>query len=112
MNRFPEMLCMVALFVVSAEAQVAHATTVRTVALTGHQSPAMPAGTNYILFNNLVVLNDAGKTAFQANDTSGHAIWSEGSGNLALVVRGGQQAPGLPTGVNLGNWYNGFPTGV
>ncbi len=58
------------------------------------------------------VLNDAGQTAFIAalsgngvDSTNSEGIWSEGSGNLALVARTGDHAPGMPSGVNFGPYY-------
>jgi hypothetical protein len=82
----------------------------KLVARAGSHAPGTPSGTN---FDNFVgaqlVLNDAGKTSFVSylegtgvdvtNDTG---LWSEGSGNLALVAREGSQAAELPSGVNYG----------
>ncbi len=54
------------------------------------------------------MLNNAGQTAFYAEtNTSGlgsRGIWSEGSGSLALVARGGDHAPGTASGVNFGQF--------
>jgi hypothetical protein len=77
---------------------IAHAATLRTVALSGQQAPGTPSNVTFAWFTNNIaapVLNDAGQTAFRADlsDTRS-GIWSEGSGNLALVARKGSPAPG------------------
>ena len=82
---------------------IAHAATVRTVALSGKQAPGVPSGEN---FNSFLwpVLNDAGQTAFFASSGELHianGFWSEGSGSLAAVARTDQQVPGLPDGVTV-----------
>jgi hypothetical protein len=89
----------------------AHAATLRTVALSGHQAPGAPSGVNFSSFLNLLAppaLNDAGQTAFLASLSGGGVdssndggLWSEGSGSLALVAREGSQAPGTPDGVRF-----------
>jgi hypothetical protein len=98
-----------------------YAAPIRTVALSGLAAPGTPEGVNFGNFGtfffdpplNLVfrgpVINDAGRTAFRANlagsgvdATSNQGIWSEGSGNLALVARTGNPAPGVPDGVSFG----------
>ena len=81
------------------------------VARTGSQAPGTDTGVN---FSGLgaPVLNNAGKTAFQASltgtgvvaMTNDAGIWSEGFGSLALVARTGNHAPGTPGGVN----FSGF----
>src|SRR5262245_13362560 len=83
----------------------ARAANVRTVALTGQQAPGTPSGANFYGFF-VPVINNAGQTAFNAwitgsgvDGTNYIGIWSEGSGNLALAVREGSQAPGTPSGV-------------
>jgi hypothetical protein len=88
------------------------AATVRTVALSGQAAPGTVGGVTYETFDHhysggtvLVsrgpVLNDAGQVAFRANisgtevgPTNRVGVWSEGSGNLALVARTGSFAPG------------------
>jgi hypothetical protein len=93
----------------------ARAAALRTVALTGQQPPGAPGGVIYESFApandsffHTIALNDAGQTAFHANVagtgvdfTNNQGVWSEGSGNLALVARTGSQAPGAPEGVNF-----------
>ncbi len=109
-NRCAQRLSMVLAVALSTALQqaqpVAHAATVRTVALSGKQAPGSLSGVNYSGFNS-PVLNDAGKTAFRGtltgsgiDATNDVGIWSEGSGSLALVAREGSQAPGTPSGVN------------
>ena len=76
------------------------------VARTGSQAPGAPSGVNFRIDPTLElfspVLNEAGQTAFYGGLTDGSVgIWSEGSGSLNLVARGGVQAPGAPAGVNL-----------
>jgi hypothetical protein len=98
---------------------IAQAAALRTVALSGQSAPGATEGVSYSSFDTYYfadayqavrgpVLNDAGRAAFRANltgvgvnSTNNQGIWSEGSGNLALVARTGNQAPGLPDGVNF-----------
>ena len=87
------------------------------VARSGQQAPGTPSGVNFT-FANLFqylespVLNDAGQTTFRTfvsgpgvNNVNLSGVWSEGSGSLALVARGGSPAPGLPAGVNHNVFY-------
>jgi hypothetical protein len=82
------------------------------VALAGDHAPGMPDDANFLPYfftgRDTITLNNAGRTAFAAasyGTVSGFAggIWSDRSGNLALVVRDGDQAPGLPAGVQFAN---------
>jgi hypothetical protein len=80
------------------------------VARKGRQAVDLPAGVNYDYFS-APLLNNAGHTAFQSylsgagvDATNFHAVWSEGSGTLALVARSGDQAPGAPSGAK----FDGF----
>ena len=85
-----------ALFVVvlSVLTAAAHGATFRTVSLTGQQAAGMPSGVNYKSFSFRVELNDSGQAAFLGADSTNHgAIWSEGSGTLALVVAHGRARP-------------------
>jgi hypothetical protein len=78
----------------------------RLVARRGSHAPGTPNGTNFAILL-YPVLNDAGQTAFRAILTSGESgIWSEGTGELALVARGGMQAPGTPSGVTFSSVAN------
>ncbi len=84
------------------------------VAREGDHAPGTPSGVNFSsLINGEPVLNNAGQTAFKTNiigsgvdATNDTGIWSGGSGNLALVAREGDHAPGTPSGVSNGD-FNG-----
>jgi hypothetical protein len=99
--------------------------TLALVARKGSQAPGAPSGVNFGPFADDVggrsiawspVLNDAGQIAFMAmlagadigplNDIG---IWSEGSGNLALVAREGDHAAGMPSGVTYSLLVGGYP---
>lgn len=74
----------------------------------GMQAPGLPNGVTFSRSQYDVqglVLNDAGQTAFGASAGS-RGIWSEGTGSLTLVARGGDQAPGAPSGVNFGGGFS------
>lgn len=78
----------------------------RVVALTGDPAPGTSSIGNYSTFDN-PVLNSAGQVAFKAELTgegidsnNNGGIWSEGIGNLNLVTRKGDPAPGTPSGVS------------
>ena len=85
----------------------------RTVALTGEPAPGTEDGVVFSSFttglNHWImrpVIDDQGRVAFIAlltgdgvNESNQSGIWSEGSGDLSLVVRTGMQAPGTPAGV-------------
>jgi hypothetical protein len=84
------------------------------VAREGDQAPGTPDGVNYDDFLDNVqfttispALNNAGQIAFRAklagsgvDATNNEGIWSDGSGEMALVARTGHQAPGTPSSVN------------
>jgi hypothetical protein len=79
------------------------------VAHRGSQAAGTPSGVNY-LFSTLSfhVLNDAGQLAFSSyltgsgvDSTDDLGIWSDGSGELALVARTGSHAPGTAAGANF-----------
>ncbi len=84
------------------------------VARSGSPAPGTPVGVNFDSFFFQTGFNDSGQTAFNAyltgsgvdpsNDTG---IWSEASGSLALVARGGAPAPGTGDGVNFREFF--FP---
>jgi hypothetical protein len=84
------------------------------VVRSGSQAPDLPTGATFSGFDDDLALNDAGLTAFAAftdgvdpeHVTAG--VWSEGSGNLALVARVGTQPPGAPSGTT----FDGFHEGV
>jgi hypothetical protein len=70
--------------------------------------PGTPSGVEFHLFG-APALNAAGQTAFNATLSGGDVvdgvndsgIWSQGPGNLELVVRAGDQAPGMPSGIDF-----------
>jgi hypothetical protein len=100
----------------SLRSYTAYATTLRTVALSGQQAPGTEPDVNYRYFLK-PALNDNGQTAFIAtlqgngvNDDNFLGIWSEGSGNLQLTARSGNQAPGLPAGEIFNTFDNALPT--
>ena len=66
------------------------------IARQGHQAPGMPAGVSYDVFG-FPVINDYGHIAFygfvSGNGSYNQGVWSEGSGGLALVARGGEPCP-------------------
>ncbi|MEM8946430.1 MAG: choice-of-anchor tandem repeat NxxGxxAF-containing protein [Planctomycetota bacterium] len=79
----------------------------RAVAFTGSQTPETPVGVKFRFIRG-PVFNDAGQTAFNAvvagdgvdaaDDTG---IWKENLGDLTKVARTGEQAPGVPMGINF-----------
>ncbi|HEY3395217.1 MAG TPA: choice-of-anchor tandem repeat NxxGxxAF-containing protein [Lacipirellulaceae bacterium] len=103
----PVALSLLAVLAVFEPNSGALAATVRTVALEGQQAPGLSSGVRFDSFSPPVI-NAAGQTAFESNLTgdviigaTDLALWSEGSGSLALVARQWRQAPGAPTGVNF-----------
>lgn len=97
-----------------ASGHLAQADTLRTVALSGDMAP----GTNAVfgLGNGPYLgLNNSGQVAFmarltgaQVNANNDYGIWSDRSGNLALIVQEGDQAPGTANGVSFKNI--GYPS--
>jgi hypothetical protein len=79
------------------------------VALPGDHAPGLPDDATFLPYNGgqrNITFNNAGQITFLTSahgPTSGTAfgIWSDRSGDLELVVRFGDQAPGLPAGVNF-----------
>ncbi|QDS99333.1 hypothetical protein HG15A2_26550 [Adhaeretor mobilis] len=57
---------------------------------------SIPGTTHTVLGFDNPVINDLGRTAFRGhlNGNAGWGVWSEGSGNLDLVARTGDEAPG------------------
>jgi hypothetical protein len=75
----------------------------RTVALTGQPAPDTTDNFMY-LDTGSAVINEAGQVAYRADfkdPVADRGVFSEGSGHLALVVRNGMHAPGLPDGTNF-----------
>jgi len=75
------------------------------LARAGDPAPGTPAGVNFdVLLNAPLAINDAGHTAFRGtlvgpgvDGSNNIAVWSQGSGSLALVARAGDPAPGAAT---------------
>lgn len=73
----------------------------RTVALTGMQAPDTPAGTHFTNIGHAAV-NSSGRTAFLGGlfpspgvtTSNSSGIWSESAGELTLIARAGNAAPG------------------
>jgi hypothetical protein len=81
------------------------------VARRGSQAPGTPAGVNFEHLRIEVTLNDADQIAFYAllagnglDSTNDRGIWLEGSGNMTLVARAGNPAPGTPDGVKYSHF--------
>ncbi len=81
------------------------AVTYRTVVFTGDPSPGLEAGVSYS-GGGLPSINSAGQVAFRGwlqgpgvDSTNNVGIWSEGAGNLTLVARQGEHAPGTEADV-------------
>jgi hypothetical protein len=109
-HRLSIVLALAACAILQQAQTVAHAATLRTVALSGQQAPGKPDGTTFTSFLPFspLVLNDAGQTAFWARTSDSifsSGIWSEGAGSLNLVAEPGQQASGLPEGVTYDTFY-------
>jgi len=83
------------------------------VARVGDHAPGTPDGVRFGALGNgfvPVVLNDATQTAFLADVPFGaRSILSDRSGSLALVMRAGSQALGLPSGVNFTGVLTSYP---
>lgn len=74
-------------------------------ARTGSQADGLPDGINYFNFGS-PVMNRNGKFAYFAylagpgvNDRNNAGIWSNASGNIALIAREGDQPPGVESGI-------------
>jgi hypothetical protein len=73
----------------------------------GMQAPGTDVGVSFLSFKNLDI-NSASRKAFQATltgpgvtDANNTGLWSDGFGQLSLVARTGNHAPGTSTGVNF-----------
>ena len=87
------------------------------VARRGNQAPGTPDGVKFDVLR-MEKLNDAGQIAFNAlltgiglDSTNDRGIWLEDSGNMTLVARAGNQAPGTPDGVNYSQ-FSPFQVGA
>jgi hypothetical protein len=81
-----------------------------SVARSGTQAPDTPAGVNFNVIDDDVLLNAAGGTAFDStlsgsgvNSSNDRGFWSSASssGSLGLVARRGSHAPGTASDVNF-----------
>ncbi|MEZ6193463.1 MAG: hypothetical protein R3C45_19505 [Phycisphaerales bacterium] len=77
-----------------------HAVSIEARVLSGDPAPDTTAGVVYNRFSDLVI-NELGHIAFNGfiagpnvNGNNNNGIWSESSGNLSLIARRGQIAPG------------------
>jgi hypothetical protein len=77
------------------------------IAREGDNAPGTPPGTDFSFFS-IAAFNSAGRTAFFSgltgplvDMTNDQGIWSDRAGPVALVARAGDQAPGVPAGVNF-----------
>jgi hypothetical protein len=80
------------------------------VARTGMQAPGAPAGTRFVGFYAMPAMNAAGHLALPmylalggggVNSDNASGVWSDRTGSLELVVRGGAQAPDAPAGARF-----------
>jgi hypothetical protein len=86
------------------------------VAREGSQAPGVVAGGNFFGFDPPKFSND-GKTAFIASlaanallgitSANSTGLWSDANGNLQLVARAGDQAPGMPMGAVFDSFFGG-----
>src|SRR6185369_13910626 len=96
----------------AARGQAVHA-----IALEGQHAPGTIGDVRFDGFN-VPQLNAAGQVVFSAGLTGEgigctykgtvcnfRGIWTGGSGSLALVMRGGDPAPGFPAGVRFASFY-------
>jgi hypothetical protein len=88
---------------------VAAALPFRTVALSGEPAPGTPPGVVFAGFDGGII-NENGTVVFDAglsgpgvtgvHPSNAYGIWKEDAGVISKVVRSGEQAVGLPAGVN------------
>lgn len=88
------------------------AVTYRTVALSGQRAPGTGPDVNFNGFG-FPVINDVGNVAFPATligtgviPGSASGLWTESASGLRIIVRAGDHAIGLGTGVNYGSFSN------
>jgi formylglycine-generating enzyme required for sulfatase activity len=85
------------------------------MARTGSPAPGTPNGVTFSYVSAEPAINNLGRVAFHGGLTgpgvvsaNSEGVWSNASGNLALVARKGSHAPGTPVGVNFGNNFSGL----
>lgn len=112
-------LCIVLLLGVSFSiSEPAQSQGIHTVALSGQRAPGTAGDVRFGSFS-APQLNSDGQVAFQAHligdsiccgifggVSNKSGIWTGDTGSLALAVRDGDQASGLPTGVRYSTGYN------
>ena len=87
------------------------------VARRGEQAPGTPAGTTFDSFFGPIALNDASEVAFQVfldgdeiNGSNLFAVFGpDDQGELSLIARGGEPAPGAPAGSLFYYFYYPLP---
>jgi hypothetical protein len=88
-----------------------YANPLRTVALSGQPAPGTAAG---LAFDHLSApqLDASGRTMFSGNvagagitSENDTGIWIERGGNLTLVLREGEAAPGFPSGTTFASLF-------
>ncbi len=101
-------LCVVLVLVAALQqAQtVAHAATVRTVALSGQPAPGTPSGVNFVSFisTSRAERRRPNRVYCRHHRQQQHGPLVGGCRQSALVARRGSQAPGTPSGVNFGSF--------
>lgn len=82
---------------------------INLVARSGSPAPDTPSGVTFAAFGR-PALNSSGELAFVGvlagpgvNASNAIGIWTDRSGSLRLVIRGGEHAPGTPTWVTFRN---------
>jgi hypothetical protein len=93
------------------------------VAREGAQAPGVPAGASFGSFTdvagtafNPILFNNAGQVAFANTLQAGGAVttanddglWTQANGQLALLAREGETAPGMPAGSTFSGPFNSF----
>lgn len=81
----------------------------RPIAVKDTQVPTMPAGSMFANFSTgKLLVNDSGQINFAGsmtgpgiNSTNDFAIWTESSGVYRTIIREGDEAPGLASGVTV-----------
>ena len=79
-------------------------TGIAPVAITSQSVPDLPPGTTFgdIATGDAIGINSAGHVVFQAYADGWSGVFKETTSGLETVAIGNMQAPGMPTGVNIG----------
>ncbi|MDM8007525.1 MAG: hypothetical protein QUV05_15405 [Phycisphaerae bacterium] len=81
------------------------------VARTGEQAPDAPEGVKFAIFRDHLISGSGGVglhgklSGPGVTSMNDEGVWSDSTGELRLVAREGQQAPGMPEGVVFGTTY-------